>query len=174
MNAKELTDLVEYTEELLGFEHECYRHAAECLRGAALDAVAGKFNGPAGPPVKAKRPKGSNAHERQERSFAELNRKPRAPKRTPSTALADVRRTESPDTREAVDATATEDVFEAVRSGLATAVDVANDTHLPITTVSRILAKLTRSGAVVKSGTRRGCRYALPGAEKQTALGLPA
>ncbi len=99
-------------------------------------------------------------------------KRPRKPKASPSTVLAQVRRESSAESREAVGATATEDVMRSIQEhvGPVDAARIATETSLPITAVSRILTKLVRAGKVVKTGTRRGCRYALPAAQPELGL----
>ena len=191
MKKGELLRLVETVGREFGADNGIYFAMAEAGRAAALDRVGAMFNGPWTPEAskpKAKRPppaakfvrvKGGNgsraeltAFGRKVRGAAGTNalasdRKPR-PRKSPSTVLAQV----STSSKEAIDTTATEDVLKAVRDGSGTAAMIATATALPTTAVSRILTKLTRAGTVVKTGTRRGCRYAVPGAEAQTGLGL--
>jgi hypothetical protein len=50
MHAQELHQLIDFATTILGDEHPRYRHAAECLRDALLQAVAERCNGSAGPP----------------------------------------------------------------------------------------------------------------------------
>jgi hypothetical protein len=50
MHAQELHQLIDFAATILGDEHPRYRHAAECLRDALLQAVAERCNGSAGPP----------------------------------------------------------------------------------------------------------------------------
>ena len=172
--ADNLRTVIDRLEQVLPATDGAWAEAGDVLLDGArgmIDAVGRELMAPVPAPKRGRKTAtmGVSAHERQEAELDRLNRKPRAHK-TPSTVLDQVRRSASGDNAEAIDATATEDVITAVRGGSATAVEVVAQTSLPIKTVSRILAKLTRAKLVQKTGTRRGCRYAIPG--RQAELGL--
>ena len=188
MNKAQLLELVGALE--FEGEHPVYFAMAQAGRAAALDYVAVAFNAPYTPAGKkakrAPKPRGGNgsgatltpfgrkvresAHARQQAAMGQPRKlHPRGMTVLEQASETAARgRKPSPSSAEAIDATATEDVIKAVRDGVETAVDIADQTSLPMKAVSRILAKLTRSGLVTKSGTRRGCLYAMP----QPTLGL--